>query len=349
MFKKEIKSTISPSLFNSFIGVFLFLFAVACATKAPEKKNSDLTSRDIIQNPPEIIIQENTQQNSSTSSASSAEIKSEVLSSVPENIATVRTVSVWLESIGTDAYLQLGFLQELEKQFEIVSVYGTGFGCWVAMSWASENKGSYAEWQSFKWDSWDVLGANLLNRVVGRATSDAFRARLETRLPLKSKDKFKIPMSCPYIFKGSKDFQDSRDLAVHDDLWIQMRNTFYFPLMDLSSDEKKSAFFRDAPTSEELLKMTPANVKPEEHMWVVLSSEAIRKELRHNPYPDVQKGIIDNVRWVKKVLAPGKYGLVQDVKELKKRRNLLLQGRKDGKAFFLDPNVLKFIGFGIDI
>lgn len=338
MFEKKVMSA------KNFILAVAIAALSACASKNEETKAPEVTSRDVIQNPPEVILHESTAQGSS-----SAPTQSEVLKSVPENIQTVRSVSVWLEAIGTDAYLELGFLQELEKQFDIVNVYGTGFGCWIAMSWASENKGSYAEWQSFKWDTWDVLGANLLNRVLSRSNAASFRTRLENRMPLKSKDRFKIPMSCPYVFKDAKDFQDSRDLALHEDLWIQMRNTFFFPLMDIADDEKKSGFFRQAPTSEELLKMTPSSVKPEEHLWIVLSSEAIRTELRHNPYPDVQKGIIDNVRWIKKVLAPGKYSNVSDVKELKKRRNLLLQGRKDGKAFFSDPSVLKFIGFGSDI
>ena len=91
---------------------------------------------------------------------------------------------------------------------------------------------------------------------------------------------------------------------------------------------------------------TPATVRPEEHLWLILSNEAIRKELRHSPQPDLQRGIINSTRYVRKVIAPGAYGTLSDVKDLKRKRSLMLAGRKDGKSFFEDSVVLNFLGFG---
>lgn len=268
----------------------------------------------------------------------------------PETQNPVRTASVWIEGIGNDAFLALGFLQESEKHIKIESVNGIGFGCWIAMSWASENRGSYAEWQAFKWDSWDVLGSNILNRMIGKSTPEALRARLENRMPLKNKDKFKIPEGCPFVYKEgtshANEFQATLDLPVHEELWIQMRNSFYFPMADTELDERQSGLSRVAVKPEEFIKFTPVTVKPEEHLWLILSTEAVRKELRRVPQPELQRGIINGVRYVKKVIAPGEYGSMLDVKDFKKRRPMLLKGRKEGKAFFDNPAVSNFIGFG---
>ncbi len=276
----------------------------------------------------------------------SAESSSVTKENPPETENTVRTASVWIDAVGIDAFMAIGFMQELEKHVQIESVSGVGFGCWAAMSWASENRGSYAEWQSFKWDSWDLLGSNILNRVIGRSNAESFRDRLESRLPKKNKDNYKIPMSCPYVYQNKKDFLDPIDLAVHEELWIQMRNTFFFPLVDIEKDTRKSGFFRGPVQPNEFIKFTPRNVKAQDHVWIILSSEVVRREMRRGPQPEIQRGIINDVRWVRKLLAPNEYVNVTQVKDLKKKRSALLRGRKDGKQFFQNPTVSTFLGFG---
>ncbi len=320
------------SIWKSF---FFATLLVACSSKPKTKEGSSASD---LPRTEDIIVED--------SSASSSSVPEVTQTLPPETRNSVRTASVWIDAVGTDAFMAIGFMQELEKHVEIVSVNGIGFGCWAAMSWASENRGSYAEWQSFKWDSWDVLGSNVLNRVIGRSNADSFRARLESRFPSKNKDNYKVPMACPYVYAKKNDFQDPKDLAVHEELWIQMRNTFFFPLADIEKDQRRSGFFRGPVQPSEFVKLTPKNVRPEEHVWIVLSSEIVRRELRRGPQLEVQRGIMDNTRWVKKILAPQDVTSVAQIKDLKKKRSMLLRGRKEGKQFFENPAVSTFMGFG---
>jgi hypothetical protein len=319
--------------------LFTSLFLFACATKTSKSEGS----AQKIPNTEDIIIQDSSDFPYTTSSSSSS---SEASKPPAETQKTVRTASVWIDAIGTDAYMALGFLQELEKHVEIVSVNGVGFGCWIAMSWAVENRGSYAEWQSFKWDTWDVLGSNVLNRVIGRSNADSFRSRLESRLPMKNRNNYKIPMACPFVYANKKDFQYSQDLAAHEELWIQMRNTFFFPLEDIEKDERRSGFFRGPVQPNEFVKLSPSGVKSEDHVWIVLSSEIVRREMRRGPQPEIQRGIIDDVRWVRKVLGYNDFTSLELAKNMKKKRAMLLKGRKEGKQFFENPAVSTFLGFG---
>jgi hypothetical protein len=313
---------------------FTILFVLAaCSTssKTIGPKASDLPRTE------DIIIED-----TSSSTSSTAESPKEV----PETENVVRTASVWIDAIGTDAFMAIGFMQELEKRVQIESVHGVGFGCWAAMSWASENRGSYAEWQSFKWDSWDLLGANILNRVIGRSNADSFRARLESRLPSKNKNNYKVPMSCPYVYANKKLYQDPTDLAVHEELWIQMRNVFFFPLADIEKDQRRSGFFRGPVLPSEFVKLSPRNTRAQDHVWIILTNEVVRKELRRGPQIEIQRGVIDDTRWVKLMLAPTSVTTLTQVKELNKKRSMLLKGRKEAKRLLENPSVSTFMGFG---
>lgn len=311
--------------------IFLILAACSTSSKTTGPKASELPRTE------DIIIEDSSSSTSSTADSSK---------DVPETENVVRTASVWIDAIGTDAFMAIGFMQELEKRVQIESVHGVGFGCWAAMSWASENRGSYAEWQSFKWDSWDLLGANILNRVIGRSNADSFRARLESRLPSKNKNNYKVPMSCPYVYANKRDFQDPTDLAVHEELWIQMRNVFFFPLADIEKDQRRSGFFRGPVLPSEFLKWSPRNTRAQDHVWIILTNEVVRKELRHGPQLEIQRGIIDDTRWVKLMLARASVTTLTEVKDLKRKRSMLLKGRKEAKRFLENPNVSTFMGFG---
>ncbi|MEZ4813926.1 MAG: hypothetical protein R3A80_01800 [Bdellovibrionota bacterium] len=334
MSQKRIE--ISHLISNAFVA-FVFSFLVACTTST-KSKSQNLPIGENIPKTEDIIIED--------SSSSAPSVAPDPDKPIPETQNTVRTASVWIDAIGTDAFMAIGFMQELEKHLRIESVHGIGFGCWAAMSWASENRGTYAEWQSFKWDTWDVLGSNILNRVIGRSNSDSFRARLESRLPTKNKGSYKVPMTCPYVYPNKTTFQDPTDLAVHEELWIQMRNTFFFPLVEIEKDQRKSGFFRGPVKPIEFVKMTPKNVRPSEHIWIILSNEVVRREMRRGPQPDLRRGIIDGTRWVKVLLAPKSVKTVAQVKDLKKKRSMLLRGRKEGKRFIENPAVSTFLGFG---
>lgn len=311
-----------------------FLFAASCASTTKSSDGEGQVKKE------ELIIQEKSE---SVSEGASLELQHVTPESLPELQVPVQGVSVWMEGIGTDAFLALGFLQELEKKFKIQSIHGVGFSCWVAVSWASENRGNYAEWQSFKWDSWNILGTNVFNRFIGRSNLEGFRSRLENKLPLKNKDKFKISENCPFVFKGSLAFEDSRNLSIAEEIWIQMRNPFYFSKESSVMDERQSGLMRQQVMPYELLRFTPSFVKLEDHLWIVLTNEVVRQELSRVPQLEMQRGVIDGLRWIRKSLASGQIAL-KDVKDLKKKRSMLLLGRKEGRSFLDNPLVKQFVG-----
>lgn len=315
--------------------IFCFLFSFGgCASSSKASQVLNQVKQE------ELILQEKSEVSSEGTPIEPLQV---TIDSVPEIQTPVQGVSVWMEGIGTDAFLALGFLQELEKKFKIQSIHGVGFSCWVAMSWASENRGNYAEWQSFKWDSWNLLGTNVLSRVMGRSNLSGFQSRLENKLPLKNKDKFKISENCPYFKQGSFAFEDSRDLSLAEEIWIQMKNPFYFSKEDLSKDERQSGLMRISVMPNELLRFTPSSARYEDHLWIVLTNEVVRQELHRVPQVEIQRGVIDGLRWIRKSLASGQITL-KDVKDLKKKRSMLLIGRKEGRSFFENPLVKQFVG-----
>ena len=313
---------------------FIFIFVASCAStsKSPAKEGQIKKEELILQEKSEAAIE-----------GRPIDPQQVTIESIPEIQTPVQSVSVWMEGIGTDAFLALGFLQELEKKFKIQSIHGVGFSCWVAMSWASENRGNYAEWQSFKWDSWNILGTNVLNRVMGQSNMSGFRSRLENKLPLKNKDKFKISENCPFVRKGSFAFENSRDLSIAEELWIQMRNPFYFSKLDFEKEDRQSGLMRSPVMPYELLRFTPSVPKLEDHLWIVLTNEVVRQELGRVPQIEMQRGVIDGLRWIRKSLASGQITL-KDVKDLKKKRSMLLMGRKEGRSFLDNPLVKQFVG-----
>jgi hypothetical protein len=320
----------------SFSSFCFLIFISACAsTSSKSSQNLNEVKQE------EFILQEKSEQ--STEGASAEPPAQVTIESVPEVQTPVQSVSVWMEGIGADAFLALGFLQELEKKFKVQSIHGVGFSCWVAVSWASENRGNYAEWQSFKWDSWNLLGTNIFNRVMGRSNLSGFKSRLENKLPLKNKDKFKISENCPYFRQGSYAFEDSRDLSLAEEIWIQMRNPFYFSKEDFEKDDRQSGLMRPAVTPHELLRFTPSSVRYEDHLWIILTNEVVRQELGRVPQFEIQRGMIDGLRWIRKSLASGQITL-KDVKDLKKKRSMLLLGRKEGRVFFENHLVKQFVG-----
>jgi hypothetical protein len=316
----------------SFCLVVVLASCASTSTKSYKKENE--TKKE------ELIIQEKSE---SVFEGKALEPEHVSIESLPQLQVPVQGVSVWMEGIGTDAFLALGFLQELEKKFKIQSIHGVGFSCWVAVSWASENRGNYAEWQSFKWDSWNIMGTNVFNKFMGRSNLDGFRSRLENKLPLKNKDKFKISENCPFVRKGSFAFEDSRDLSISEEIWIQMRNPFYFSKESLVADELQSGLMRQAVMPYELLKFTPSTINLEDHLWIVLTNEVVRQDLGRVPQVEMQRGVIDGLRWIRKSLASGQI-TSKDVKDLKKKRSMLLLGRKEGRSFLDNSLVKQFVG-----
>ncbi len=325
----------------SLLSLSLLSFVLGCTSTSKK-----LTQFDQTQKVEELIVQEKSNVSVSVPvSDLSTDTQHVSIENIPEVQIPIRSVSVWMEGIGTDAYLALGFLQELEKKVKIESIHGVGFACWIAVSWASENRGNYAEWQAFKWDSWNILGTSVFNRVIGRSNVESFRSRLESKLPLKNKDRFKISENCPFTRKGISDFESSKDLSIAEEIWTQMRNPFYFSKAEIEADDRVSGLMRSPVLPYEFLKLTPSSVKIEDHLWIVLTNEVIRQELGRAPQIEMQRGVIDGLRWIRKSLASGQITL-KDVKDLKKKRSMLLKGRKEGRSFFENPLVEQFVGFG---
>ncbi len=122
-----------------------------------------------------------------------------------------------------------------------------------------------------------------------------------------------------------------------------MRNPFYFSKESSVMDERQSGLMRQQVMPYELLRFTPSFVKLEDHLWIVLTNEVVRQELSRVPQLEMQRGVIDGLRWIRKSLASGQIAL-KDVKDLKKKRSMLLLGRKEGRSFLDNPLVKQFVG-----
>jgi hypothetical protein len=136
-------------------------------------------------------------------------------------------VAVWIDGAGYDAIESLGFLQTLEKAgIEPALVVGTGFGCWVALSWAIDGSANRAEWQSFKWDNWHSLNStSLLNRLRGRNGEAEFAEELKKILPSQNLRSLRVPADCVYLEEqnGLYLYKSSSEDKVETALWRQMQ------------------------------------------------------------------------------------------------------------------------------
>jgi hypothetical protein len=253
-------------------------------------------------------------------------------------------VGVWVEGAGLESLVALGFMQELERAgVKFAKVVGTGWGCWVALSWALEASANQAEWQAFKWSSWAPLGMErgFLSRFTGeRANYDDFARELRIWLPKSEFAELALPADCPVLRNSSPiDLVSSRGLGLQRALWESVQ----VPLFKRKpGDDSKASYlsglaagaprldeydrFSDIASSTPVefwihLKASPASLMAMGDPW--LSATFARRELKGEAWAKTKQG-----RWVMRMpLFVGQNFDERKGLDFGGRRAMILKGR----------------------
>lgn len=261
-------------------------------------------------------------------------------------------IGIWVEGAGLESFAALGFMQELHRAgVRFVKVVGTGWGCWVALSWANEASPNQAEWQAFKWSSWEPMGLErgFLSRIRGdRASFEDFARELKVWLPKNEFSELAMPADCPLLSQSSAsmDLVSGQGLGVHKALWEQLQMPLYDKrvldpntprpayLSGIAAGEPRldeyDRFAAAGKTPVELwihLKASPAQVLAPGDRW--LSAAFTRRELRGESWIKTKQG-----RWVMRMpLFMDQKIDAQKSLDFGGRRALLLKGRDSARAW----------------
>jgi hypothetical protein len=223
-------------------------------------------------------------------------------------------MGVWIEGAGLESLMALGFLQELYREgVRWDKTMGTGWACWVALSWTFENNPNQAEWQAFKWSSWPGLGMErrLLSRITGaRGSFEEFSKELKVWLNKNEYREYAGHVDCPLLDTQTSQLLSSSDRGAYRALWEQLQIPLFGRQPDVESgaqrrlsglaapqvhDEEYDRFARVEEDKEVEfwlhLHTTPAKVLSKDDPW--LHSIYAREELRTNSWHQTKEG-----RWV---------------------------------------------------
>lgn len=255
-------------------------------------------------------------------------------------------VAVWIDGAGFDAIESLGFLQTLEKAGVKPSlVVGSGFGCWVALSWAIDGSSNRAEWQTFKWSDWTPLAdSSILNRLRGRDGQDEFAEHLAKIFPSQKVASLKVPADCIYLEEqnGLYFYKSSREDLVEAALWRQLNIE---PLVSRAraqaqiEEKKYSGYAFSWPETAALrFAAMEAGKDNPSYTWIVwrgyrgaklltgaqhkFRSEKSRETLVEMTTRGLLYSLSTNYKY-----SPA------EIKDPTQRRKILLRGRKAGEAF----------------
>ena len=258
-------------------------------------------------------------------------------------------IGVWIDSVGLDAFWALGYLQELDRAgVKVSKVVGQGFACWLALSWAQHGSANQAEWQAFKWSSWEPIGldAGFLKRLTGNtANYENFESQIKRWMPEEKFSALKLKADCPLVdSRHSYALASARSLGIQKTLWFQMRQPFFAPPMEpQASDAYLSAwsygnlrpqdydqFSRDSGQNVDFwihLRTVPANTWAQSDPWLIAA--ASKDEWERESWFRTPEG-----RWVlRKTLYQVGEATKSNVLDFARRRAFLLEGRKMGKQW----------------
>lgn len=277
------------------------------------------------------------------------QINYEDLGASNEDKWEVDKVVVWMEGIGVDSYYYLGFLQEVEKSgFDFKKIIGTGSACWIAQSWASEDKGSYAEWQSFKLESWDVLKRGLLDRWTSENSLESFEKKMKNIQPARIKRLFKIKHDCPLLIKRADNWVESSSkyLALSEELWVQLQIPQIVNDLDLSSMNKRSGLKVIPPTDKEVNEWFDFNNQHDREttLVLILSNPQVRKEFGERNSSVVKKRLANGLRVWRVELGHKILNNTKIYKDFNQRRLFMLEGRKEAIDLLKNPANREFLG-----
>ena len=262
--------------------------------------------------------------------------------------APERKFGIWIDAAGFDGLRALGFLQELEKKgVKPAQILGTGFGCWVAMSWASENSGNSAEWQSFKWqDLKSIESSGLLGKLISPAAKQDFLKEFDRLTPLKAVNAGKVPVDCPLFSKeGSEGLRSAKGLPLGEVFWSQI----HLPGLGADPDSSSSLYYSGTlalrPKTSELLELQDPTVTD----WIILRTRSNRDlspnskwievlGIRWSNTPDSSNKITSYVA----ALAPSDKS--DGFKDPAQRRRFLVEGRASAQQIFSQEAWRQFFG-----
>lgn len=256
-------------------------------------------------------------------------------------------VGVWIDSVALDGFWALGYMQALEKAgVKIEKVVGTGFGCWIAASWALRGSGNQAEWQAFKWKDFESLGKgpqSLMSRITGKTVSEEkFRSDLKKWLVVEEFSSLKSAADCPVVDnRGGRqpEFQSASSLGLYKSLWLQMQTPFWGEeLMPKEDAPYLSGLARWNVTSKDYdkfsgregegvdfwihIKTAPGQLWARSQPWVYAA--AAQQEWQQESWTRSDEG-----RWVYRVPLYKKKTVRQgELIDFTRRRRLLLEGRQ---------------------
>ena len=252
-------------------------------------------------------------------------------------------MGVWIDGAGLESFVALGFMQELHRSgVKFAKVVGTGWGCWMALSWANEASANQAEWQAFKWSSWAPLGMErgFLSRIRGGgADYGAFAKDLRIWLPKEKFSDLAMPADCPLLDASSMDLVSAHGLGIYRALWEEMRIPLFHKKIGSEPEESEylSGLAAGDPRLEEYdrfadagkndvefwihLKASPSRVIAPGDRW--LSTAFARRELKGESWSKTRQG-----RWIMRM--PLFLGQNLDEKQsidFGARRAMILRGR----------------------
>jgi hypothetical protein len=217
--------------------IFLMLILISCSSrKAPPSVEPEASGEAKWQPEIEKLPEIESQDLDPTVPAIVEGVPSEPVKRVPPKIGIV------IEGAGLESFLALGFMQELSKEGVLPQkILGTGWGCWLALSWALESSSNQAEWQSFKWSTWRFLGIenSFLSRITGSKASYAeFEKEMKVWLPKSEFNAYALDVDCPMLKmdRNPLELQSSRQLGVYRALWNQL----HIPLYNLHASNPKA-------------------------------------------------------------------------------------------------------------
>jgi|GEM_PF-29017 len=247
-----------------------------------------------------------------------------------------KSFGVWIDAAGLDAFTALGFLQELDKAGrKPTRVVGTGFGCWIALSWALENNANRAEWQAFKWSTWNhVPKAGLLGRLTARASRAALEQEVARLLPAKSWSELALPADCPlYLSRAPGHFVSARSRPIAEMAALQFQiPALGAPSVPAGSDEWPG-LAGGTPGAAEFDALSG-----EEGSWIVLRTRTAEDRVGPSPWKEQVEARPDVVparantpegRRVRVIdLADAASRPTSEIASFENRRRWLLEGRQ---------------------
>ncbi len=286
------------------------------------------------------------------------EVPADLKPSLPSN--RKKTFAFWIDGAGLESVAAIGFLQEFEKAgIKPRKIVGGGFGCWVALSWALDNNGNRAEWQAFKWTSWDEVGPNsLLGRLTSRTGHQKFSLELRRLLPVKDLNAFKIPVDCPlYEKKYPYRMFSGRSTDFSTMLW----NQFQLPLIGNDPDAQESAYYSaglaGGPMPRELDEMArdiPSDPESDFGGWIILRTRGPNDRgasqnwinlvgVRQDQFFASGGFSPSGLAFVVMDLSDGAERPALDARKFENRRRWLLEGRRRAQLVLQSDELKKFL------